>query len=36
LLRFFLLVYSEGRIVTSEEAAVFKKIGSQWRVAGFD
>jgi hypothetical protein len=35
-LRFFMLVFSEGRIVTSEEAAVFKKVGSQWRIAGFD
>jgi hypothetical protein len=35
-LRFFMLILSEGKLVVSEEAAVLRKTGSQWRVAGFE
>ncbi|MGB7218999.1 MAG: hypothetical protein WBD07_09330 [Vicinamibacterales bacterium] len=35
-LRFFMVVFSEGKTAVSEVAAVLRKTGSQWRVAGFD
>jgi hypothetical protein len=35
-LRFFVLAQSEeGTLVVSQQAAVFRKVGSKWRVAGF-